>query len=377
MNKKIDEVYPNMLSQKLKILILCNPCHGFGDVIFAMKLMKYIVVFYKSKVKIATTTPDSFIKLGASKTYIIPLDTSSSLQCRRFARLSSKKPIDAYDLYFVAPLPADNKISQRDISILIPSANKDNTIFFSEYNDNLKKGFDFNTGIGRGRDGIFITEIPRSVNSYKSLGKYAVAYLAESIDKSEQCFLNFLSMVSKKYELLKFTIVAPDWIADIKDNKLKKHLSKYYGRINIHTKSEELQIDVGSGHGILNLKCDIFPVPNKDMLTLMKYSVDDILLTGDQSITDALSCCSNKNIFYQIAPWKANFAKNLANHLPNPYLSKKSTSCGTVKAVSYKSDYTKFIKTWDFRYRGKAKLDTVIERGIACAQRPKAGINMI
>ena len=35
----------------------------------------------------------------------------------------------------------------------------------------------------------------------------------------------------------------------------------------------------------------------------MKDSVEDILVTGDQSLTDVLSCCkSNKNVWYQIAP---------------------------------------------------------------------------
>jgi hypothetical protein len=371
MNKKLLENYiedrkryPKNITQNLKILILCNPCHGFGDVIFAMKLMKYIVSFYKSTVKIATTTPDSFFKLGASKPDIITLESGSNTQCRRFSRLLLKKDIGLYDLYFVAPLPADNKISQRDISTLFPSANKDNTFFFSEYNDDLNKGFDFNTGVGEGRDGIFLTEIPHSTNMYKSLGKYAVAYLSESIEKAEQCFLNFLEMVSTKYKLSVFTVVSPAWTETISDGKFKKYLSNHYGRLVIHTKEDEFEITTGSGKGTLHLRCDIFPVPNKNMLTLMKYSVDDILLTGDQSITDALSCCANKNIFYQIAPWKADFAKHLAKQLPNPFLSKKSTSCGTVKAVSYKSDYKKFIKTWDFRQRGKAKLDAVIAYGI-------------
>ena len=96
------------------------------------------------------------------------------------------------------------------------------------------------------------------------------------------------------------------------------------------------------------------------MLRLIKYSVKDVLLTGDQSITDALSCCWDKNLFYQTAPWKEDLAHNLAKYMPNKYLLKKKTTCGTVKAIKYKSNYSKFVRDWDFRTRGKPKLDAVI-----------------
>ena len=64
---------------------------------------------------------------------------------------------------------------------------------------------------------------------------------------------------------------------------------------------------------------DILPKPRKEFISLIKYSVDDVLLTGDQSITDAFSCCQKKVIWYQIAPWKKNFAKQMAIHIPNKY----------------------------------------------------------
>ena len=72
------------------------------------------------------------------------------------------------------------------------------------------------------------------------------------------------------------------------------------------------------------------------MLSLMKYSVNDILLTGDQSLTDGLSCCPNKNIWYQTVPWKYDFVQQLAEDMPNKYLKNERTSCGTVKASKFK-----------------------------------------
>jgi Neuraminidase (sialidase) len=88
-------------------------------------------------------------------------------------------------------------------------------------------------------------------------------------------------------------------------------------------------------------------------------------LTGDQSITDALSCCSTKNIFYQIAPWKKDFAKNLATYMPNIFLKSVKTSCGTLKALKYKSNYFNFVKNNDFRLIGKTKLDAILLSSIS------------
>jgi hypothetical protein len=93
----------------------------------------------------------------------------------------------------------------------------------------------------------------------------------------------------------------------------------------------------------------------------MENSVEDILVTGDQSITDALSCCSSKNIFYQIARWKRMFGKGLSKYMPNQYLKSYKTSCGTLKAVKYKSNYKKFVKEWDFRTLAKPKMDAIIK----------------
>ena len=101
------------------------------------------------------------------------------------------------------------------------------------------------------------------------------------------------------------------------------------------------------------------------MLDLMSKSINDILLTGDQSISDALSCCNKKNIFYQIAPWKKDFAKNLAKELPNIYLKSLKTSCGSLKAIKYHSEYENFNKKWDFKTRSKSKMDAIILSVIA------------
>jgi hypothetical protein len=100
------------------------------------------------------------------------------------------------------------------------------------------------------------------------------------------------------------------------------------------------------------------------MVGLIEHSITDILLTGDQSITDALSCCYDKNIWYQQAGWKEGFSKNLAKYMPNKYLHDYRTSCGSLKAIKYKSDYKKFVDEWDFSKLARPKLNAVIESAI-------------
>ena len=92
----------------------------------------------------------------------------------------------------------------------------------------------------------------------------------------------------------------------------------------------------------------------------MKDSVRDILVTGDQSLTDILSCCKRKRVWYQIAPWKQGLAKNLHKHLPNKYYGSFKTSCGTIKNVNLDIDWRDFMKEYDFRKQGKQRMDSIL-----------------
>ena len=172
-------------------------------------------------------------------------------------------------------------------------------------------------------------------------------------------------MICVKYKKhSKFTVVAPAWVEDlIKKLAKSEYVTNTYDGIVLHT-SEGKVVEIKQGKKILTIRCDIFPISNEKMLSLLRYSEKDVLLTGDQSITDVLSCCPKKNIFYQIAPWKENFAKNLARYLPNDILSHKKTSCGGISYTKYKSNYTGFIKTWDFRKKGKKKMDALMAYAI-------------
>lgn len=391
MSRKKEEII-NSFSEKIKkkkdisILILNAPCNGFGDVIFAFKLKKYLNEWYPfASIKIASTKTDNFLTIGENPEDLIQLSSSTSKepQCRRFARLDliNNDFNNNFDLIFVAPLQADYDPSQQDIKKLIPYSNPMNTFFFSEYNDVSYKDIDFHTGIGRGKYGLLLTKMPSSIlndiNFIKSKNlkknNYAVCYISDSIVNMRLCYQSFFEMISKKYiknkKIDKFSIVIPpSLVDDIKDSQSSlKKLYKYASTIVLVTKNGDIvfeDLDF-KNNNTLFLRADLLPVKNTEMITLMYNSVSDILVTGDQSITDALSCCPNKNIWYQIAPWKESFGRQLSIHMPQKYLKRKKTSCGTIQAVGLKSNYKEFVKKYDFRRLAKPKLNRIINMAIS------------
>lgn len=343
----------------ISVLILNAPCNGFGDLIFAIKIAKYIKEWYNINPIIATTFYSGLIKLGWPEDEAAEIKSSSYIQCRRFSRMKLNLNITP-NLILVAPLQFDFDANLRDVQALIPTATKYNTFTFSEYNDTTKKNFDFHTGIGNKRLGLLLTdseygEMPKSLTK-----KYALAYIAgpDSLNTAERCMASFLQMLAVKYPNLE-EVVTPQWIEEILSH-LSNKLKKYYGKLIVKKKNKsDVYVINKNLNNYLIFRADILPVSNPIMLTLIKNSISDILLTGDQSITDCLSCCSNKNIFYQIAPWKSSFGNELAKHLPNKFYKSTKTSCGTLEAIKYKSNYKKFVKKWDFRILGKPKMDAI------------------
>ena len=347
--KRYNELYTlpikNMTHTKqkynLSVLLLNIVCHGFGDIIFVYKLRKLLTKAFPSiTFHIATLFHDEIIKFGEHPGNVIQIHSiSKDRQCRRFSRLQTECD---YDLFFIAPIVSHFEVNFRDVRAMCPTSNRFNTFFFSEYNMNINKDILFNTGIGNRRLGLLFSN--ERVKKYYIPTPYAVSYIADSIHNAKGCFLNFAEMIVHKYKRYNnFSIILPSFI-HLKDSEIDQ-FRPFYSRIIV---SDQERIYAGSGRGTLYLRKDVYPVSHSLMMGLIKYSVRDILVTGDQSITDVLSCCRGKNIFYQIAPWKEGFARNLTKYLPNSYLHKKSTSCGSLKAIKYNSNYKQFVNDNDF-----------------------------
>ena len=86
--RKIDDLYSlwkvheksNTSTSKLshlKVIILNNPCMGFGDIVFAIKLSKYIEDWFGCSVTVATTQPDGFKKMGFGEQNLVLLKSMS------------------------------------------------------------------------------------------------------------------------------------------------------------------------------------------------------------------------------------------------------------------------------------------------------------
>lgn len=352
----------------MKILIVTTPCYGMGDFIFAAKFANQIQAWRTdAEITIATTIPESMIKIitNYKKTFnVIRIGSGSSTmkQCRKFKYLKFRNMDDTkdlvipkFDLIFAAPTTVDMDDTVRDISNMIPYATKDNTYFVTEYNNVNAKHADFKMGVGEGRYGMLIEKrvpIPKPTCIH---GDFCVAYISSSKDYVT-CISKFIEMISVKYTNA-IDIVLPTSI-QLSESTLKR-IIKGRGIRVVHKGSQQ---QVTHGDHMLTLRYDIFPVSHPEMMSLLKYSVRDILLTGDQSISDCLSCCPRKNIFYQFSEWKKSFAQELATHLPNKWLSSTKTSCGTLRAIHINSDSRKFVQRWSFAKLGKKKMVRILHK---------------
>jgi hypothetical protein len=347
----------------MNFLILCAPCNGFGDVVFAMKLGWYLQKWFNLKsLKIATTVPEHFQQLGENPKNLILLRSKKEKykQCRRFANMKAfdlnknKVNLNYFDFYFLAPLQSDLDFNYYDIKKLIPKITREKLLSFSEYNDSINKKVDFHTGIGNGRYGLLMVEM-YNIPKPKIKNPFFVCYISDKC-YFKGCIFNFIKMISKKYYKKLKTIevlVTEESFQQIEDNLLllTKIIKRYYKNIVLQDKEDK-------ENSLIIRK--YFPVKYNEMLGLIKYSQKDILLTGDQSITDALMISKkakySKNIFYQVCSWKKNFAVNLSNHLPHKYLSTIKKACGDTSAINYKMNFSKFIKKWDFEKLAKKKI---------------------
>ncbi len=352
----------------IHIAIVNTPCMGFGDIVFAMKLYSYLINWYPNAiVHILTTQPQNFIKLGADPSTVFHLSTGRSDQCRRVARLKlidngiQMTRTDRYDLILIAPVTADFDISRKDIRAMFSNSNRFNTFFFSEYNDDMKKKFDFPTGVGNRRMGLMFTDSVPLPRIPSLPNPYTLIYITDNDDHAVNCYIDFIEMVTLAQKHPVFDIVISGWIADylIEERDLS-FVSRYYKNIQVVNKDNIVQLKRGSGP-TLRFRNDVLPLPYDQMQALFMHSQKQILVTGDQSITDVLSCCYNTLVpFYQIVPWKTNFAMNLAKKLPQKFIQKMRTTCGSVKAINYSPDMSSFMRNNDFRVNARPKMDAIV-----------------
>lgn len=354
------KIIPNVNNKIiLNVLIINLPCNGFGDIIFSIKFSSFLKEWYSNfNIKIITTEPDKFKMLGYDTEKLLFFNTKKK-ECRKLKFLKPSSPLEKFDLIFIAPVTTEYYPDIKDVKSLVPYSNKFNTFFISEYNDNIRKKIDFQTGIGKNRLGLFFTK-KQNYLPYLNFSNYCVCYVSDNVSNVKNCVKNFCEMVSLKYKENDFSIILPSFVKEYFGMDIINIVRHHYKSVEIYTKNRIKKYNFNKTGKVIKLRYDIYPLSYKDMNSLIFYSNKDILITGDQSLTDVLSCCVDKNIFYQIAPWKEYFAKKLFKEMPNVWLKNKKTSCGTVKAINYKSNYKSFRKKWDFNTLAKPLFDRLI-----------------
>jgi hypothetical protein len=364
----------------LEVALFCNPCYGFGDIIFCLKMYNYIKEWYGIECTLFTTKPKPFIDNGIRKIFAVKVPGKKYVECAnikdmKIYSINDKgepykrvKPSVKYDLIFVTPwIGTDYEPKHSSMKPLFPYCNRFNTFLFSEYNAPEPHKYDFPTGIGRKLYGLLITD-------WKITGERIVdnPYLMVHLTQDDRvnvisCFSKFIKLMCKKYAKIhkKLDVILPAHVLGNKKGiaKLIKYIkdNNYYDTVDIITKKE--YIEHNDNERVLRFRSELTPMPYEKYVSMFNYCLPDVLITGDQSVTDIISCCKDYTIYYQIMPWKKNLAKNLSKvtDAQEDYLSKVRESCGLQKmSESKKLNLRKLEEQFDFRKLAKTKLDGII-----------------
>lgn len=357
--------------QKVRIGLINIPCGGFGDIIVTKNFYDYLQEWYpQNQVIICTTTIHKFKSLGINTSKFIEIKVKGNEECESYDKLYFSKQPKPFDIIICVPI-INEQFNMNQFKKLIPYANLFNTFTMSEYNG-LYGPYTFPIGLGDNQLGLFLTK--HKIKPHNLLNNpYALVYIA---DRSNQagihcrlCFLTFLDMICKKYSKQNklFQIVVPPWIVEMLHEsvnfkyKFRNCVKQYYSNVWVVNNDASKDIFFQGKGNILVIRGDILPQPRETFISLIKYSVEDVLLTGDQSITDAFSCCSTKKkIWYQIAPWKQDFAHEMALLIPNHNFETFRSSCGTIKNLHTTYDYHNILKQYDFRKLGKCRMNQLL-----------------
>lgn len=365
---------------KIHICLLNIPCAGFGDIINCSSFYQYLKLWYPGiRVTICTTEINKFKSLkikGIKFVELIPKNKSLETECGNYDNYKFKnKSENNFDIIGIVPLlettGIDGYFHLSHLQKLIPYANYYNTFTVSEYNG-ATPPYTFPTGVGKGKLGLFLTNL--NIEDHNLIEKpYLMTYTA-GIDydgvsiHAISCFFSFLEMTTFKYKKFsKLQIIIPTWVnVCLQDNphfksKMKKIIQKNFKKISFITDDKKNIILSNEKGNHFIIRGDILPQPRNKFISLIKNSLKDVLLTGDQSITDALSYSRmDKRIWYEVAPWKKEFIYELSKVIPNKKLQNFRTSCGCIRCIQTKINNTDVIKKYDFRILGKKRMDSVL-----------------
>lgn len=379
---QLSKQFPKKLPSDFKVVLVNNPCFGFGDIIFCLKIYSYIKEWYNITPVIATTKPEPFVSNGITNLIGLKIPKVAYEECEDLKMMKAYK-VDhqgkmtgrislsksKFDLILATPwIGTDYAPNHNTIKRIFPYSNRFNTFLFSEYNPSSSHLYDFPTGIGKGLFGMLLTQTQSSEFDYKALlpNPYVMVHLTpDPRVNSHMCLYSFVKYIVKKYATLHplLDIVIPSHILENKPifYKIKKYIREknLYDDLLVIEKNKRHPITLAKR--ILRFRTDVTPLPYDKYTFLFQKCLPDVLITGDQSVTDIASCCKNYTMFYQLMPWKRSFARNLAKVIGANHIKRASTSCGLEKmALDQKSNLASIAQHHDFRKLAKPKFDAIV-----------------
>lgn len=365
---------------KLKVLLCVNPCYGTGDKTFCLKIYNYIKEWYNIECDVLSSTPEYFIKNGVKNIFGAKVPGKKYDECdlikdMKMYNVNSKgkitniKKAPTYDIILVTPWISDQIPDRNALKGIFPYSNRFNTFFFSSYNPPSPHLYDFPTGIGKNYYGILLTDPVILSRNKDTQYPYLMVHLSyyHSVNING-CFDKFILLMCKKYskKYIKLDVIIPKLILENTKAiiKLIKAIKDdgYYDEVEIIT-SKDTSKKYSLSTKVLRLRSELLPLPFTEYVNLFNYCLPDVLTTGNQSVSDIVSCCKNYNIYYQIMPWERGFAKGLNKVLkaPDNYLRNVKTSCGMEKmSLDHQLNLRLIEEKNDFRILGKTKLDRII-----------------
>jgi len=372
---------------KIHVGLANIPCGGFGDIVNCKTFSDYLREWYPNmKVTICTSSIDKFKSLGIKTKDLLKLKSIEKnvdgSECQPFDNLKFVKRPPKFDIMIIVPM-VNEEFKYKSFKKLWSQATNFNCFSVSEYNGEYGP-YAFPTGVGEDQLGLMLTSMKIKKHNFIKR-PYALAYTAGHdrgqgvLTHTNTCIMSFIEMICKKYNRHKrFQLIIPPWFCS-QDEEMEISLltslglkTRYNNIVKKYFNSSYLILKDGKTiklfeDGINNnktfiLRGDILPKQRPDFISLIKYSVEDVLLTGDQSVTDGIAYSSvNKRIWYQISPWKKDFIHEVSKEIPNKYLDNFRTSCGTLKAIRVTLDNRKLIQNHDFRKKGKKRMDAILK----------------
>jgi hypothetical protein len=355
---------------------------GFGDKIFCLKLYSIFEKWYGIKPYLLSPTPEAFIANGISKSRVLHLKIPKSKadDAHKYIEESESIPIvtmndtewkKEFDIIFVTPVTMDGwENNLNHFKSIFPYITSDILYRFSAY-DHGGMTYEIPLGLSENRYGILISP-PQKPTKRIIKNPYIMTHISninwtEAEGDYKSCLSNFLKLMVKKYHKtypVLDIVISKSIIGDFSKNdierfnKLKDYLKKYYGKVKVIKSENDTLLTKG-----LNIRSDLPVLSHEKFTGMFQHCLPDILGTGNQTISDVVSCCKHFNIFYQQLPWEISFAKNLGRILKKEYLTARRSACGQYgnKSMLYmETDLSVIKENYNFAIKGKPLVDKIM-----------------